>query len=501
MHSSPRVARAAWKEPAILTPRHSRRAALAVLLAACCLGLSSLAFANAALPSPARIVYTSPRPNARFVRPQAGLIFRFDRPLARAEQSVTLTVTGSRSGTHAGQARFTADGRTLLFQPAEAFAWGEHIHVALAGAPAFEAAAAAPRATLEFTTGAGHAPAPPFGDGSDLDPLRPLATASPAQPARPFATETGLPVLTPILYGTPAPGLMFLGLYTWSGLSTPYMYILDNAGTPVFHRQGATTDFKLQPNGLITYFDLAAVQFYVIDSTYTVVDSFRCTNGYETDAHELLLLPNGNALVLGIDRQIVDMTEIVPGGYAETTVLGQVIQEFDADKQVVFEWRSWDHFAITDATHENYQSAYLDYVHANALELDADGSLLMSSRHMDEITKIDRTTGEIVWRWGGKHNEFTFVGDTLQFSHQHAIRRLANGHYLLFDNGNFHTPRFSSWCGSTARSPTPTAPPWATRSACPMATRSSAGEPASPRSPRSRPTASWSWGFRCPGPT
>ena len=40
---------------------------------------------------------------------------------------------------------------------------------------------------------------------------------------------------------------------------------------------------------------------------------------------------------------------------------------------------------------------------------------------------------------------FTFVGDTLPFSHQHHIRRrIANGHYTLFDNGSFHTPaRFS----------------------------------------------------------
>lgn len=62
---------------------------------------------------------------------------------------------------------------------------------------------------------------------------------------------------------------------------------------------------------------------------------------------------------------------------------------------------------------------------------------------MDEITKIDRTTGEILWRWGGKHDQFTWSGDTLKFSHQHAIRLLDNGHFTLFDNGNFHAPPFS----------------------------------------------------------
>ena len=55
---------------------------------------------------------------------------------------------------------------------------------------------------------------------------------------------------------------------------------------------------------------------------------------------------------------------------------------------------------------------------------------------MDEITKIHRTTGEIIWRWGGTQNEFTFVDD-YPFTHQHSIRSLGNNRYLLYDNGNY----------------------------------------------------------------
>jgi hypothetical protein len=85
----------------------------------------------------------------------------------------------------------------------------------------------------------------------------------------------------------------------------------------------------------------------------------------------------------------------------------------------------------------------VDYVHGNAIELDADGSLLVSSRHLDEITKISRATGEILWRLGGVNNEFTFTNDPGHFSQQHSIRRLANGHLLLYDNGNYHVPALS----------------------------------------------------------
>lgn len=86
-----------------------------------------------------------------------------------------------------------------------------------------------------------------------------------------------------------------------------------------------------------------------------------------------------------------------------------IIQELDQSKNVVFQWRSWDHFRITDATHEDLTAALVDYVHANALEVDNDGNILLSSRHLDEITKIDRQTGNIIWRldggtWPGREN-------------------------------------------------------------------------------------------------
>jgi hypothetical protein len=110
---------------------------------------------------------------------------------------------------------------------------------------------------------------------------------------------------------------------------------------------------------------------------------------------------------------------------------------------VVFQWRSWDHFEITDALHENLLAHAIDAVHGNALELDYDGNIMFSSRHLDEITKINRTSGEVIWRLGGKKNMFEFINDPDRFTYQHAIRRLANGNIILYDNGNYHSPPYS----------------------------------------------------------
>src|SRR5207302_6163468 len=43
--------------------------------------------------------------------------------------------------------------------------------------------------------------------------------------------------------------------------------------------------------------------------------------------------------------------------------------------------------------------------------------------------------GVVMWRMGGVRNEFRFDADSQKFSLSHGLRRLPNGHLLLFDNG------------------------------------------------------------------
>ena len=100
---------------------------------------------------------------------------------------------------------------------------------------------------------------------------------------------------------------------------------------------------------------------------------------------------------------------------------------------MVFQWRSWDHFKFEESK-ADLTGDRVNPVHGNSFELDHDGNLIISSRRMDEITKIDRQTGEIIWRLGGKANEFTFINDPEPFFSQHDARRLANGNITIFDN-------------------------------------------------------------------
>lgn len=397
-----------------------------------------------------RVRSISPVAGAQFVMPRTTLIVRVDPPLTSLDGGLASAfhVSGSSTGVHEGRTLLSRDGRALIFEPRVPFAWGERVEGTLDPQRRFVASDEVPRLSFEFTIAPGPSPMRERRPGAGEDPLTRWRGPAVAAPARATVTDSlppDFPEVSTTILGTPAPGWLFLSNMPFSGGATPYLMILDPSGYPRFHRamRDLCTDFKPQPNGLLTYFDFAAGKYYAMDNTYVVVDSFECGNGYSTDVHELQLLPGGHALLMSYDGQPVDMSLVVPGGDSAAIVIGLVIQELDEDKHVVFQWRSWDHFKIVDATHEDLTAPVIDYVHGNSIDADTDGNLIISSRHMDEVTKIDRVTGQLVWRWGGKHNQFTFVDDTLGFRHQHDARRIANGNITLFDNGNYRDPAFS----------------------------------------------------------
>jgi len=409
----------------------------------------------------ARLQYQSPVPGARYVSPRSNIIIRPGGIIdasSRLDGSI-FTVEGSISGVHEGRVALSDDQRTLTFEPIVPYGPGEWVSCRLErGLRTVELGEVA-TVRFEFTIAdPPRSTLPSAAEFSDFGHQTDTPGGGPAQPLAPGPSAAGraiapadtlppdFPALSQTIRGTPSPGHLFLSNVSLSNpIPSSYLLIVSDDGAPVFYRKlnGSALDFKLQPDGRLTYFDTSTKAFYAMDASYTIVDSFRCGNGYTTDTHELRILPNGHALLMSYDIQAIDMSRFVPGGNPVAAVAGLIIQEIDRAKNVVFQWRSWDHFKFTDATHLSLTARSIDYVHGNAIEVDWDGNLLISSRHMDEITKISRETGEILWRLGGRNNQFRFTNDPIGFTRQHHIRRLANGNITLFDNGNFHIPPFS----------------------------------------------------------
>jgi len=397
--------------------------------------------------------YVSPLPGARMVSPHNNVAVRHgERIDGTTVHDATIAAVGSLGGPHPGVCVLADDGRTIVFTPREPYLPGETVTARLG--PGVTTAAGDPLPELTFTFAvSSDRPTLPAGawDACEVgEAAAPGASADPGAEARgsrtPDASDLppGYPQITLRVFDDPEPGCVFLTPRT-NTIRSP-LVIIDNYAMPLFYRRTPNFlfDLKLQ-NGMLTYYDLGIRKFYALDSTYAVVDSFAAGNGYLADLHDLQLLPNGHALLLAYDAQRVGMDTVVAGGNPMATVIGLIVQELDTAKNVVFQWRSWDHFEITDAVHVDLTAPYFDYVHGNAVELDDDGNLVISSRNMSEITKIDRQTGDIIWRWGlnAINNQFTFIDDPRGFSYQHDIRRAPNGHMTVFDNGNYLDPEYS----------------------------------------------------------
>ena len=394
----------------------------------------------------------TPLPGSQLVSCETSIILRSKERLefrTVLDPSI-IRVAGSKSGNHAVHAVVSDDSRTMVFRPEVPFALGEVVTVSYLPGMRTVSGAVHHSLTFQFITQPKKIPftdpfsmidglpgsAPKFSNAAHPEPLVPRSVST-LPPTFPALEWTSYKRFAPL-------GELYIASFLSSPGSTPYLIDISTAKDVLFYRQLVSSgfDFKKQPNGLISYYDRYQSAEEVLDSLYHPVNTYRAI-GYSTDIHDFRMLPDGHVLIMGDDPEAFRMDTVVAGGDSAAVVDGLVIQELDADKNVVFQWRTFDHYKVTDAVGIDLTASVIDYCHGNALEVDADSNLILSCRHMDEITKIDRNTGDIIWRWGGKNNQFLFVGDTLAFSHQHAIRRIANGDFVLFDNGNLHVPPFS----------------------------------------------------------
>ncbi len=393
-------------------------------------------------------VYLSPRPGAEYVSPNSTLIFRPGEPL-EAEHfpwRSSVIVEGSISGVHEGSWTIADDSETAVFKPHHGFELGEIV-------------------TVKVTEGGAEIHAHSFSIKSRIadyrpDEGRPERSACPrpaaaggggrlkCHPPGPdperFTLPRDLPVPDITVLDDPGRGKIFAANIPAPNDSTPsyYMMILENDGFPAFFRRMPVQvwDFKKQPNGLLSF--MQNDYFYTMDDAYTVIDSFTSVNMYPINNHDFHILPNGHVVFICDDPQVIDMSRMVEHGDPDAKVVGNVVQELDQSKNLVFQWRTVDFFNILD-TKTDLTASTIRYADINSVDYDAEGNILISCGYQNEVTKISRLTGEIIWRFGGMNNQFTLEGDTLWFTGQNDVRRLPNGNITIYDNGDPDDPEGS----------------------------------------------------------
>ena len=382
--------------------------------------------------------YINPLPNSNYASIKSTIIIRKGPAInGNSISSALIYVYGSKSGQHSGQIKLSTDLRTLIFEPDEPFTTDENVTVKLSQGLITQNGTNVGSLIFEFHTSKNINTL----QADESENTQASSDSIQLNISKKSANSllASLPTMIVNKINSPAPGYLFLGL-------KPYLMIVDNEGTPIFYRNinGGMYDFKLQPNGELTYF-LYPKAYYALDSSYNIIHQYTTSDGYTTNEHELRILPNGNYYLFGRRNVTMNMDTIVTGGNPNATIIDGALQEFDSTGNLIFEWDALAHYKITDVdNHIDLTQATIDFAHFNAIAFDTDGNPIVSARNLDEITKIDRNTGNIIWRWGGKNNQFKFINDTLGFSRQHDIRLFSNGNFSIFDNGVYHSTPVTS---------------------------------------------------------
>ena len=182
---------------------------------------------------------------------------------------------------------------------------------------------------------------------------------------------------------------------------------------------------------------------YIYNDHYQQIAEVNAGNGYSADGHEFLITPWNTALILAYTTATANLTSI--GGPADQAVIDGVVQEIDISTgKVLFQWNSADHVPYRDSHNPPPGSPAMpwDWFHINAVHLDTDGNLLISSRYTWTIYKVNRHTGAIMWELGGKQSTFKLKaapGQVLDsadeiFAYQHDPEAIGNDEYTVFDD-------------------------------------------------------------------
>ncbi len=386
--------------------------------------------------------YLSPKPNSKYVSVKSCILIRQSKTINKAGlNNDLLKVYGIKSGIHKGKLSLSDDNRTIIFTPENYFQTDEDVTVKLS--KGLTTVSGKQIGDLEFH----------FHTSKNISSFSfpKLSHKTSSANNAIFKTEvfgdsawpSKLPKLVINKSNNPSSGYLFISPF-------PYLMIIDNEGTPVFYRYidtpivGHIYDFDLQPDGELTYY-IYPTYCYGLDSSFNAVRTFKTANGFSPDVHELRVLPDGSYYIFGKRNLYMDMDTVVTGGNKNAAIIDGALQEFDPSGNLIFEWDAINHYNITDVdSNIDLTQPTIDFTHFNSITIDTDGNPIISARNLDEITKIDRNTGDIIWRWGGKHNQFTFINDNLGFSRQHDIRRFSNGNFSLFDNGVYHSTQVST---------------------------------------------------------
>jgi hypothetical protein len=349
-----------------------------------------------------------------------------------------VSVTGSRSGSHSGSLRGYASQAGASFVPARGFAEGERVTAtALAGPRGHQTRVGTTfyvARLVHYPVGASRPPHPAKAGANQS-----FVTQPSLQPPTVFVTASS---------PSAAPGDIFLT--TNAGWGQNGALIINGAGQLVWFKPAgkgnSMTNLQVssyEGKPVLAYWEghidlgVGFGSQTLLGTDYRRVASIRAGNGYYADLHELQLTPTGSAYVTAYTLVRADLRAV--GGSKDGALQDPVVQIVDVKTGLVmYEWHTYGHVAIEDsfANPPHDANRPWDFFHLNSIEPDpwGDGNFLISSRNTWAAYEVNRQSGAVEWRIGGKKSSFR-MGAGTGTAYQHDARWQPDHTITIFDNG------------------------------------------------------------------
>lgn len=217
-------------------------------------------------------------------------------------------------------------------------------------------------------------------------------------------------------------------------------YVLDAAGNLIWtidHHDGEFYNLQVQEyegKPYITYWTgddsvggHGAGKYYMLDEHYEVFKTIDAANELDADLHDFRITDQGTALITVYEIIEADLSSL-----NDTLVKGEIwdsiFQEIDLETgEALFQWRASEHISWDEAyldinvQEDGTKGRPWDFYHINTVDKDLAGNYIVSGRFTRSIVCVNGTSGDIIWRLGGKLNDFEDLSDgaATTFAGQH----------------------------------------------------------------------------------
>ena len=348
----------------------------------------------------------------------------------------SISVRGSKSGSHSGKVLSDSDGRGGSFIPSSSFTAGEtvtvttHMNIVDSKNGTFH---------FKVATPAGHIPFRPFRPSGRVKgdvyhfhsypQINPIAVKVNRQSSH---TARGYMFVTP-WYGPVQNGVMILdsqGKLVWFK-AVPKYNMASDFKEQTYHGKSVLTWWQ-------GYFGagVGSGEDVINDTSYRQIATVQAGNGLTADLHDFEITPQNTALVVSEEPVVWNASSI--HGSSHAVLFNSIVQEIDIPTGLVlFQWDSLDHVPLSATyTHFPKPGHPFDWFHLNSVQQDSAGNLIISSRSTSAVYKVSKSDGRVIWILGGKRSSFKFgSGASPAFQHDVSVRNRNDDEMTIFDNG------------------------------------------------------------------